>query len=406
VPTQPFSAKRPRSLPTVTPAQDINQTLAIWQNTLAPGVQNAAPQPTPQNFTITNARGGLTLNWSPVGQGSGTDGYEILKSPSGSFTDDLQVIPVHDPNQSTFFDSMGGTSKTAFYRIRTTSGTANSPQSARGPESGVIKHTSIDAADTKTTPVTVFDNFTTDKTRSLARLGNYGAIKLSSQSQPAVARGTVGGSGYNSGAAAVRAAVRSSGNNSSVGAGTGSLAASGAPGSQPPTTTGTPFNDITTGTNNSASMILSSGASIAPSAVNPGTIDATEIQGTPVTTATPSDGELLQYSAASGGVVYAAIIEQGTQANLSSVLPLALGEIYVATDTGNLFIGTPGFGSGYLQVGDTTRVNETLLQILMEMRAMRLAMTSLACQGAQANPQDFNPQALASDAEVADMAQI
>lgn len=100
------------------------------------------------------------------------------------------------------------------------------------------------------------------------------------------------------------------------------------------------------------------------------------------------------------------IIEIGTQANLPSVLPLNLGEIYVASDTGNLFIGTPGVGIGYLQVGDTRAVNETLLQILMEMRAMRLAITSLACQGGQASPQDFSPQALATDSEVADSAQI
>ena len=100
------------------------------------------------------------------------------------------------------------------------------------------------------------------------------------------------------------------------------------------------------------------------------------------------------------------IIGTGTQANLQSVLPLNLGEIYVATDTGNLFIGTPGVGVGYLQVGDTRAMNETLLQLLMEIRAMRLALTSLACQGAQANPRDFDPQALASDAEIADRAQI
>jgi hypothetical protein len=46
-------------------------------------------------------------------------------------------------------------------------------------------------------------------------------------------------------------------------------------------------------------------------------------------------------------------------------------------------------------------VNETLLEILLEMRAMRLALTKLACEGG-GNPRDFDPQVLASDSEVAD----
>ena len=130
------------------------------------------------------------------------------------------------------------------------------------------------------------------------------------------------------------------------------------------------------------------------------------MQGTPITSAAPADGQLLQYSAANGQVQYATIIATGTQANLPAILPLGLGEIYVATDTGNLFIGTPGIGVGYLQVGDTRAMNETLLQMLMEMRAMRVAITKIACEGGGAVPQDFDPQWLASDAEVADRAQI
>ena len=277
---QPFSAKKPRSLPTFTPTQDPATTFANWATQLAPSVKNAAPQPTPQNFSITNARGGLTLNWSPVLQASGADGYEILKSPSGSFTNDLQIIPVKDPNQSTYFDGTGGTAKTAFYRIRTTSGTAANPQSQRGPESGVIKHTSIDAADTATTPVTFFDNYTTDATRATARRGNYGAIKLSSQSQPAKTRIAPGGSGASSGASNVPSAGSSTtsgvstGQNSSTGSGTGSTAPTGPPGSAPAGASGTPFSQITSGTNKSATMVVQAGSSIAPSASNPGSIQA------------------------------------------------------------------------------------------------------------------------------------
>ncbi len=91
---------------------------------------------------------------------------------------------------------------------------------------------------------------------------------------------------------------------------------------------------------------------------------------------------------------------RGVQANLQSAFPLGLGEMYFATDTGNLFFGTPGFGVGYVQIGDTTAVNDTLLKILKELRSMRVAMTQLACDGGKAKPQDFDPQILASDPDV------
>jgi len=175
--TLPFSAPKPRSLPTSTPGQSVDQTLAVWQTQLASVVKNVAPQATPLNFSATNSRGGLTLNWGQVLSGSGADGYEILKSLDGSFVNDLQIIPIKNVLQTSYFDSLGGNATSASYRIRTTSGTASNPQSQRGPESGVIQHTSIDVADTRTAQTTVLDTATTDKSRSLARLGNYGAFK-------------------------------------------------------------------------------------------------------------------------------------------------------------------------------------------------------------------------------------
>ena len=91
---------------------------------------------------------------------------------------------------------------------------------------------------------------------------------------------------------------------------------------------------------------------------------------------------------------------RGAQGNISQAMPLALGEMYFATDTGNLFFGTPGIGLGYIQLGDTTGVNETLTRVLMELQAMRLALTKIACEGGQAKPSDFDPQHLHSDAEI------
>lgn len=371
---QPFSAPKPRSLPTVTPTQNINETLANWATQLTPLIQNVAPQATPQNFGITNSRGGLTLNWSPV---AGADGYEILRSLNGSFTDDLQIIPVKNANQSSYFDSLGGNSTTAHYRIRTTSGTAANPQSQRGPESGPIRHTSIDASDTKSVPVTIFDTVTTDITRSNARLGNYGAIKVSPLGQ--------------SGGRTVGAGARSIGSNS--GGSNGAAAA-------------TSFATIGTGRNTQGVLTVASGASVIPDPNSPGVIAANQIQGTAVSSTAPTDQQVLQYSAASGQAQFTSIIVQGTQAGLQTALPLPLGILYLATDTGNLYFGTPGVGIGYTQIGDVRAVNETCLQMLMELRAMRLALTSLACEGGLAVPTDFDPQVLAGDAEVADRAQI
>jgi hypothetical protein len=364
---QPFSAPKPRSLPTVTPTQDINETLANWATQLRPLIQNAAPQPTPLNFGATNSRGGITLSWSPV---NGADGYEILRSLNGSFTDDLQIIPVKNASQSSFFDSLGGNSITAHYRIRTTSGTASNPQAQRGPESGVVRHTSIDASDTKSIAVSVFDSHTTDATRSRARFGNYGAIKVSPLGQ-------AGGSKIGTGAKTpVSAAVQ-------------------------PAQAATSFSTIGTGTNSKGVLVVGSGASIVPDPNSPGTISATQLQGTNVTATPPTDGQVPRYSRSSGALVYASIIATGTQANLPSVLPLSTGEIYVATDTGNLFIGTPGVGRGYLQVGDTSQVNDLLRQLLLETRAVRLALTKLACDGGTAQPSDFDPKLLAADPEFA-----
>lgn len=267
----PFSAPRPRSLPTVSPNQPLEQTLANWRTQLNPLVENATPQATPLNFGVTSARGGLNLTWSPV---TGGDGYEILKSANGSFTDDLQIIPIKDINQTKFFDPLGGNAQSASYRIRTTSGTRANPQSQRGPESGPVVHTSIDASDTKSVPTTILDSFTTDKTRSMARKGNYGAIKQNSL-------------GRSGGATVASGTFTRGANPSGV-----------------PTQNTASFASLGTGTNSTAKLTVSSGASIMPDGSNPGVIDANQIQGTPITSASPTDGQIPQYSAQSGELVY------------------------------------------------------------------------------------------------------
>ena len=179
--SQPFSSPRPRALPTVGPNQDPAQAMAKWASQISANVRNVAPQATPQNFTVSNAQGALNLKWGQVLSGSGADGYEILKSQSGTFKTDLQIIPISHVNQTSYTDNFATATKCS-YRIRTTSGTPQTPQSARGPESGVVAHTSINTTDTATAPTTVRDMRTTDKSRAGARLGNYGAFKPATNS--------------------------------------------------------------------------------------------------------------------------------------------------------------------------------------------------------------------------------
>jgi|SRR5581483_5281590 len=267
----PFSAPRRRSLPTINP-QDLAGTLQNWKAKLGTAVKNSLPAPTPYNFSVTSARGGLKLTWSPVQTPSDTalgspDGYEILKSASGTFTDDLEVIPITNAAQSSYFDSTDGNSKTVSYRIRTTAGTPSNPQSARGPESGVVAHTSIDSNDTNTIPTTVQDKYTTSKTRSLARFGNYGL-----QSAFKTSLGRVGGAG--------------------TAGGTASIGNAGSGSSTPSTTTAVTFDQIGSGENLSAQMVVGGGASIDVDPADPGVIDATNLQTTPVSPTAPALGQL------------------------------------------------------------------------------------------------------------------
>ena len=75
---QPFSAPRPRSIPTWGSNQNPNSVMAAWQSQITSNIRNASPQTPPRNFTVTNGLGGLTLNW---GQVQGADGYETPEKP-------------------------------------------------------------------------------------------------------------------------------------------------------------------------------------------------------------------------------------------------------------------------------------------------------------------------------------
>jgi hypothetical protein len=105
------------------------------------------------------------------------------------------------------------------------------------------------------------------------------------------------------------------------------------------------------------------------------------------------------FSDISGIAAPTQLIYSDTFGNISKYMPLALGAMFFATDTHNFYLGTPGFGIGYVQIGDTTGVNQLLQAILNELRSLRLSNIALACQGNLHKPEDFNPEELASDPE-------
>lgn len=87
-------------------------------------------------------------------------------------------------------------------------------------------------------------------------------------------------------------------------------------------------------------------------------------------------------------------ILRGVQANIPA---LSWGEFYFATDTCSLFVGTPGYGLGYIQIGDTTQVNERLEQLIVLMESVRRALVSIACEGGKAKETDFDPTVIAEE---------
>lgn len=178
-----MTIRQPRVLPTISDLSQLQPYLNSWRSKLNQTLRSTTPPPPPFNFTATGIRGAIQLSWSVIqappskgqlGQNSGgPDGYEILKSPSGTFGNDVVTIPLRDINQTSYTDSVGGNVATCSYRIHTTAGTSSQAHSVTGPDSGVVKATSIDSNDTVTIPTTTRDQYLTDSIRATARYGRY-----------------------------------------------------------------------------------------------------------------------------------------------------------------------------------------------------------------------------------------
>lgn len=165
----PAFVRSPRVLPVIKTQDELRSFLVNWKGAIRQTLRTPSPPACPFNFKGVPSAGSISLSWAKVqyaanGQTSdiGPDGYEILRSASGDFTDTV-VIPIRDINQTSYVDAITGTPS---YRIHTTSGTSSKPHSVTGPDSGVIRVTTGSG-------VTKKDEFTSDQNRAVASRGRY-----------------------------------------------------------------------------------------------------------------------------------------------------------------------------------------------------------------------------------------
>ena len=156
------------NLPAASSYQALLQTLQTWRTTLGQVLNSASVPSIPWNFRLTQIRGGLQLDWAAV---KGADGYQLLRSATGDMSSPT-VIVLGSPQQTTYVDTFANPTK-MYYKIQATAGTQSQPHSVIGNPSGVVSGTSIDASNTTTTPTTVYDNTTNQKSQTKGSSGNY-----------------------------------------------------------------------------------------------------------------------------------------------------------------------------------------------------------------------------------------
>lgn len=130
------------ALPTIHSANEAPRKLKIWQQQLNPVVNQPKPAATPFNFQAAGGASGvlgISLSWNRV---PGADGYQIQMSPTGDFSSAAIIATLTSPVATSYFDNTVQSSVTRYYRIRSTSGTTNQPQSVQGIWSAPISQTS------------------------------------------------------------------------------------------------------------------------------------------------------------------------------------------------------------------------------------------------------------------------
>lgn len=149
-------------LPTITNMAQLQQVLNTWQQGLKRTLKRVQVPTIPWNFTVTTKQGGNLMNWAQV---TGADGYEILISADGTFTDTV-VVRLSNNIQTSYFDTVATASGVApskrYYKIHATAGTIAAPQSVVGKDSQPISATAIAPNDTVTGSSSTTDTSTDD----------------------------------------------------------------------------------------------------------------------------------------------------------------------------------------------------------------------------------------------------
>lgn len=130
------------SLPTIHSANEAPRKLKIWQQQLNPVVNQPKAPRTPFNFQASGGAAGVLgnqLSWDRV---QGADGYQIQMSSTGDFSSAQVIATLTSPVATSYFDNTVQSAVKRYYRIRSTSGTTNQPQSVQGIWSAPISQTS------------------------------------------------------------------------------------------------------------------------------------------------------------------------------------------------------------------------------------------------------------------------
>lgn len=165
------------ALPTILRPVDLPRLLKTWQQQLKSAIPPGFPIPAaPLNFSAASAQGGIQLQWSKVNS-LGVDGYQILRSANGDFSQVEFSITLNGDGALSYFDALPTTGTgvaTKYYKVRALSGNAGSPHCVQGLLTGIVSNTSINTADTTTTSTTNHDTTTTDGTNTAGgRTKNY-----------------------------------------------------------------------------------------------------------------------------------------------------------------------------------------------------------------------------------------
>lgn len=137
-----------RSFPTISNHAQLLQYLQRWRSALRSSVKQPNPPSAPLNVTATAKYGGILVSWAAPITGVDIDGYELLRSTTADFSQNVVIIPLRHFTQTQYLDAIGTIATTIYYKVQATAGTASEPYSIKGDFSLIVSVKSFDASPT------------------------------------------------------------------------------------------------------------------------------------------------------------------------------------------------------------------------------------------------------------------